>query len=592
MIGPLLRSGHLAGFHPLGAVGNPVYLAAAQLRAAIGRRLGPELADTFAVPQRNEDGDTIDWYAPKAGRVVPWSAAAADERAAAEAQLREVRTRIEACAQAMETEADPERQVFGRLLAHVTSFPDEGHIYLVDGRPVVTFWGFVRGEAAVGSDPLVNLDLHAAPPVTPPSQERRRGVPWWAWLLGLLALLAIAWFALRAYPPVAVSIPAWQPDSRVHPTEPQGGPATDASAPHAVRAPDAVQAWDQVVDRVSTRTEGTGLQINHTLVDRRVEHGDASGASVPGGAAVDQDLLGEAGSAAIQGIADADLRGAPPGPEGSASLAAGPAAEPEKGAPAEVTEFPLGGPGQSEPAAPDAGKADAEPPAKSPDDPGAASRAVPESGTGSDPESQPESKPGPESKPDGAPPQQPEPPAESPQGESQPPLGKPGEETTAKDADAGRATGDPAMTDAAKAWGAKPDPTQAGRPDPQASAGRGGAGAGPAPARWLSSGWRTATALQDPKTGLPIQMEYQLKDGAGRVRLKRHDGSVCESGAAALLQDGKLVIDISGNIVCADGTNFGRPRIECQPGADGKPRCQGRYPNGKSFVIDMREQGP
>jgi hypothetical protein len=148
------------------------------------------------------------------------------------------------------------------------------------------------------------------------------------------------------------------------------------------------------------------------------------------------------------------------------------------------------------------------------------------------------------------------------------------------------------MTDAAKAWGAKPDPTQAGRPDPQASAGRGGAGAGPAPARWLSSGWRTATALQDPKTGLPIQMEYQLKDGAGRVRLKRHDGSVCESGAAALLQDGKLVIDISGNIVCADGTNFGRPRIECQPGADGKPRCQGRYPNGKSFVIDMREQGP
>lgn len=170
MTGPLLRSGSLIAYHPLGAVGHPVYLAAAQLRAAIARRLGAEAADTFAIPQRSEDGDTIDWYAPKPGRVVPWTVAGADERALAQAQLLQTRERIEDLGRTMQGEADPERQVFGRLLAHVTNFPDEEHIYLVEGRPVVTFWGFVRDRAAVGLDPLVNLDRLAAPP-TPPKRR-------------------------------------------------------------------------------------------------------------------------------------------------------------------------------------------------------------------------------------------------------------------------------------------------------------------------------------------------------------------------------------------------------------------------------------
>ncbi len=59
MTGPLLKSGSLTAFHAVGAVGNPVYLAASQLRAAIARRLGADVADTFAIPQRNEDGDAV-----------------------------------------------------------------------------------------------------------------------------------------------------------------------------------------------------------------------------------------------------------------------------------------------------------------------------------------------------------------------------------------------------------------------------------------------------------------------------------------------------------------------------------------------------
>lgn len=83
-------------------------------------------------------------------------------------------------------------------------------------------------------------------------------------------------------------------------------------------------------------------------------------------------------------------------------------------------------------------------------------------------------------------------------------------------------------------------------------------------------------------------MEYQSQDGKGQLRLKRSDGSVCETGAGGEVQGGKLVIDSRGDIRCADGTNFGWPRVECEAGRDGKPRCQGRYPNGAGFSIDVR----
>ncbi len=67
MAGALLRSGSLTEFHPLGAVGKPVYSAASQLRAAVRRLYGAEAADLFAIPKRHDQGDVIDWYAPEPG---------------------------------------------------------------------------------------------------------------------------------------------------------------------------------------------------------------------------------------------------------------------------------------------------------------------------------------------------------------------------------------------------------------------------------------------------------------------------------------------------------------------------------------------
>ena len=80
MHGALLRSGSLQEFNVLGVEGQPVHSAALQLREAIRLKIGREAADCLAIPQKNESGDRIDWYAPFEGDVVPWSAAVSEER--------------------------------------------------------------------------------------------------------------------------------------------------------------------------------------------------------------------------------------------------------------------------------------------------------------------------------------------------------------------------------------------------------------------------------------------------------------------------------------------------------------------------------
>lgn len=212
----LLRSGSLKDFHALGAVGNPVYSAASQLRAAMRRQLGPDVADLFAIPKQNETGDSIDWYAPVAGDIVPWSAATPEEQSEAKTALLDARQRLSEKSQDLQGHEDGERQVFGKLLAQVTNIPSDDHVYLVNGKPVVTFWGFTERNAPSGHDVLGGLDVAPLAPAavaavpanenpmeTAPVvvEQERRPRPWWWWLLLiplLLLLLALLLFGLRS----------------------------------------------------------------------------------------------------------------------------------------------------------------------------------------------------------------------------------------------------------------------------------------------------------------------------------------------------------------------------------------------------------
>ncbi|RKT46438.1 SrfA family protein [Thiocapsa rosea] len=613
MIGPLLRTGTLTDYHPVGAVGHPVYLAAAQLRAALARRLGPDLADSFAIPQRNEDGDTLDWYAPRPGPVVPWSAASPEERLSAQSQLLENRTRIDALARTMQADPDPERHVFARLLAHVFNFPDEDHVYLVDGRPVMSFWGFVRDREAVGSDPLVNLGRFAAPPtewsldltdepgqVRSPEPTPRRGLPWWIWFpLLLLGLVLLLFFLLRgcvpdASTPFAEWAPDWVPDWVAEELTPILGepPADDPLLlDPAIRDEsvirdvtiDSGQLRDRTLIERDIRSDRTTDTSSVSVTDRDVvlDEADASGSestrlldeidSLSEGASVLDETIGaDAGEGteglplALDEVLDPDaaetvpIEGEIPVPDAELPLIDSLPSDlpPDDSAPIDPTgEAPL-------PTDLDADTGIVDPvldPTLS--DPIAAEEGSSETPSGQDTSDAVSSEEG----------------TEPPTGEGEPIPATPG----LPGSTAGESEGAPGAvpgTASPKRGAAGPSTT------PSAST----PGGTPQALGGLASGWRTATSLQDPKTGLPIQMEYRTQEGQGQLRLKRHDGSVCQSGAEASVKGERLVIDSSGDIRCVDGTNFGRPSVECAPGKDGKPDCVGRYPGGGTFSIDVQ----
>ncbi|OTA20374.1 virulence effector protein [Xenorhabdus beddingii] len=237
-----LRGDKLESYLPMGENGQAVHLSALQLRETLRLRQLSEVANSLAIPQVNEQGDHIDWYAGFPGNVVPWSAATDDERQAALRQLEANQAAIEQLSTQMVNQKAHEMRLFGALLSKTVQFPDQDHLYLVDGKPVVTFWGFVNAKQqarpnpldclrssrpvapSVVSDrvsdrvsdtalnapskPVVEPAVSAEPKSSPapePGPQRRR-LPGWLWLLLPLLLILLALLLLRGCVP---EIPIW-----------------------------------------------------------------------------------------------------------------------------------------------------------------------------------------------------------------------------------------------------------------------------------------------------------------------------------------------------------------------------------------------
>ncbi|CNH54265.1 SrfA family protein [Yersinia pekkanenii] len=191
-----LRSGSLDDILALGENGQPVYASALQIREALRLKKQPHIADCLAIPQLNERGDRIDWYAPIEGNVTPWLAASNAERKAAIKQLSACLASVnDLCQRAQKSEKAAQR-LFGVLLAKTMQFPDQSYVYWVAGKPVLTFWGFVSQDKKTRTDPLDCLHQTAAviepvisappaivtPPVTaavelPPSSDIAPAIP-------------------------------------------------------------------------------------------------------------------------------------------------------------------------------------------------------------------------------------------------------------------------------------------------------------------------------------------------------------------------------------------------------------------------------
>ncbi|MGF6437029.1 hypothetical protein ABIC80_002703 [Kosakonia sp. 1610] len=460
-----LCSDKLNKYQSMGENGQAVHISALQLRETLRLRKQGAAADVLAIPQISEHGERIDWYAPFPGDVIPWSAATESERQSALAQLETTQATLRQLSQDFAQSNQPEQQLFGKLLEKTLQFPDPEHVWLVNGKPVISFWGFVNARHQARIDPLDCLrppkpvtpaaPQRSAPPINEPvvTPPKRRG--WWilpawlCWLLPLLLLALLLLWLLRGCVP-GVTIPGFSVEQPALP---------DAHLPVAEN----------------------GATLPVTSSERFV--GTTEGVTAP------------VVSGSTTGIGTlSDEERATAAPENAAAL--------------------------NDPAVPVAPETGSEP-----------AQAGVEPVT---PEAQ----------------------------VNDPALAEP-------NATAGNAT---APVEAKNPLSLPPEALAQGRTD------------------FLNGQWRAGAGIQDQRTGKPLSLNYQIKDGKGEVQMVRGDGVSCRGAVNAAIQAGKLAINNQGEAQCTDGSVYQMPEIVCAPGAKSVADCKGSYGTSTLFPLSMKQE--
>jgi hypothetical protein len=284
--GPLLISEPLQRYRALGFAGDPVWRAAGQLRTAIAQRLSRRHADLLAIPEVDPTGRRIDWYAPIEGDVRAFADLDGTERMTVLGEVHRLHGEIAALAEAMEApqRSSAERN-FARLLRHALTAPGEDTLYVVDGKPVMTFWGFSADAALPGvflaSPPVAPQPAAVARPLPQAVMASAPAVaaigtrsPWWQWLL--LAVLLLLLLALLAWQ-VRPYLPRIEPYLEAE--------ARDRALSLAVRQP--VELQRARVDTLQQDNENLRLELAR-LTDEVSRRGSECAAAVvvPGGVVV------------------------------------------------------------------------------------------------------------------------------------------------------------------------------------------------------------------------------------------------------------------------------------------------------------------
>lgn len=168
----LLRSGNLDDFQAVGGGGQAVFESALQIREALRLRKQQAIVDCLAIPQVNDGGDRVDWYAPLDGDIASWNAADEDDRFRALRYLENTLSSVESLSKKSLQSPKTAQQLFGSLLSKAFQFPSENFLFLVDGKPVITFWGFVNLNENARDDVLDCLRESLKPePMPAPVEE-------------------------------------------------------------------------------------------------------------------------------------------------------------------------------------------------------------------------------------------------------------------------------------------------------------------------------------------------------------------------------------------------------------------------------------
>jgi hypothetical protein len=301
MAGPLLSSEPLERYRALGLAGDPVWHAAGQLRAAVAQRLSREHAELLAIPEVDQSGRRIDWYAPFDGEPKRLDDLGEIERAAVLEKAHRLHADLAALADAMEApqRSGAERN-FARLLRHALTAPGEETLHVVDGRPVMTFWGFAADHALPGVF-LASPPRPSVPAPQPPlAQSIAASAPaaallgpqprstWWQWLLLaallLLMLAMLAWIVRPYLPHIESQLEAEARDRAIgmsvrHPLELQVARLDTLRRDNQTLRLELAHLTDEVAQRGGQCSAGVigadGVIVGTAVTDKPIERGAA-----------------------------------------------------------------------------------------------------------------------------------------------------------------------------------------------------------------------------------------------------------------------------------------------------------------------------
>ena len=562
--GKILTGGNISEHYPLGADNSALYSWAATFLKNLDLK-DKSYSRYFAVPETNKTGSRIDWYCNGAyyqgdPLIVPWENAGEPERAAALAELDGMMDGLAKMAERLRSKPglSADMKLFVQFIA---GDPDKGtgpmaletpgkkFIYIVEGHPVLTFWGFTeKGVETAGSDPFYFLRTPKAPepapaPAPEPAPEpapatetkvKRKGfwalLPAWLWWillpLLLLLLLLLLWFFLLK--PFFFPAPALSPLPQISAPLQDGGSEDKAA-----------------VQPEEPQEEATEESAPEEKPDP--ERTDVINSVQPGAAA------GTAGSAA---------------PDGGMPSGNAPEAAPD----AEQPVNPDAAPGAEQPAAPaDQGaNPDTEQPA-APADQGANPDAAANADQGAD---------------TGA--------APAANGAVNPDAARNGAnapDSAAAAAPQGQAGAAPDGRTAAAAADGADQGTKPVKPIPRPMKAEVLRNSVMTPGSELSAD----SGLRDEKHRAPIKMNFKWNgDGTGEEVIRKADGTECRGPVMASRTGGNVSISPSGSIACTDGSSFRAQKIDCHADSSGNSRCAMSGNGGRSVPVvlsDGKKQG-
>ena len=660
----LLNSGKISDYVPIGQDGQPVYRNAEAFLAALNihKMVGPELTRHLARPKIAADNNTIDWYIPFAPknedgqyRIATWQAATPQEQEQARSQLRHLEQVLKRVGVALGNhQAQGTSQLFAHYLTGQNSvqqlpaihFPSNDCVFIVDGVPVITFWGFTKNGAPMEQSPFASLKgagtvppygaagaaaagtvgagfasgpaQAAVPPQQEPQQEdrsRNKGCllawpMWLLWLLLLLLLLLLLWWLwpwlwglLASLFGFKVALPSANlngPD--VVQEMPLTAPPLETAEPVLLGANNDAIYLDPNDPTVtlngaeSSTSSSNSSNSDHSSYSHSSDHSSSSSDHSSAVSNTDHSsstlIIDRTGGElpAVSGEIPLNEPGAVPDAAGEMPAVAGSGELPLTGFSGEVPPadpmMPQMGelvPPETMQALEEAAQAAQAFDPNMPQDPGAQVPPEPNMPQGSQTPPDPNM---PQTPSDPTMPQTPSDPT-MPQTPSDPTMPQ-----TQPDplANPGLTPEQEAAIEAARAAEAAAAnnsgvvPPQPAVPENSLNFNEQAlAQQGPSV---LNGAWNTRSGLMDRATGTPLQLGYSFSGDQGQVTVTRPDGVKCVAQTAATVAGSGVNITTQGNAVCPDGKSYRMPEVKCEPQGDGTVRCTGHY-GSYSFPIQF-----